>query len=287
MPALHPARATPPSYSQGFAELVGKSAAPARFQGLVGLHIPTLGVTHPQLLDWSGYHNHGTLTSMVLTDWIQSPHTSTPGVTLDYRGSPTSVIVGAIAQQPRKSMSLLSWLGFEGLGVTRYVASKMVSAFDDGWALQVHAGGGIFFYINGQSSNIGFSPSFSNGEQHHIALTKEFVEDYAKLYIDGAEVSVTQSKAEGSSSLDSAANYVLGAKVGGSLPGAHVGPISHTALYDRAVSSLDVEADFADYLKVVRRRARVIRKAPAAAVGVVRPVEAFRSGTLAMQGGIG
>jgi hypothetical protein len=60
-----------PSYSQGFARYAAQSEAPGLWRGLVGSWCPFLGPTGLTLRDWSGHHNHGTLTTMEpAVDWV-------------------------------------------------------------------------------------------------------------------------------------------------------------------------------------------------------------------------
>lgn len=60
-----------PSYHTGFAPRDGVPLYPNLWRGCVGAWCPTLGPSGTQLHDWSGFENHGTLTSMdPATDWV-------------------------------------------------------------------------------------------------------------------------------------------------------------------------------------------------------------------------
>lgn len=61
----------PGSYANGFAPRDGQPLYPDLWRGCVGAWAPCLGPTGVTLRDWSGRHNHGTLTNMdTAGDWV-------------------------------------------------------------------------------------------------------------------------------------------------------------------------------------------------------------------------
>lgn len=62
----------PASYSNGFAPRDGSPLYPSLWRGCVGAWAPCLGPSGLTLRDWSGFGNHGTLTSMTAAAWTPS-----------------------------------------------------------------------------------------------------------------------------------------------------------------------------------------------------------------------
>lgn len=97
MLALLPARATPPSYSQGYARSAGESAFPGFWRGLVGAWVPALGVAGEKLQDVSRHGNPGLLTAMdPATDYVVGGNPRVPGYVLDFDGIDDYVSVDGI-----------------------------------------------------------------------------------------------------------------------------------------------------------------------------------------------
>lgn len=67
-----------PSMSDAYAACMARgrnTRAPWLWNNLRGLWLPNVGIQGERLIDWSGYHNHGTLTNMdPATDWVTTPY---------------------------------------------------------------------------------------------------------------------------------------------------------------------------------------------------------------------
>jgi hypothetical protein len=99
----------PGSYANGFAPRDGQPLYPELWRGCVGAWNPGLGPTGLTLRDWSGFGNHGTLTSMeAASDWVVSGGR----YALDFDGSNDFVNCGTISRvQPGASpTTVTAWV---------------------------------------------------------------------------------------------------------------------------------------------------------------------------------
>lgn len=180
----------PGSYANGFAPRDGRPLYPSLWRGCVGAWAPCLGPTGLTLRDWSGFANHGTLTSgaqfavrlgrnAVLLDgaddYSEITNTGTRIASNDYHAVSIWFSVSSFANSP----VLYSW--YE-------------SAINDLGFVEFNSTGTQIFWgvrrtISGQSSFRTYTGvSIGNGI-NHLLLQKTGSGDSGNLYLNGVLLS--------------------------------------------------------------------------------------------------
>lgn len=282
MPALLPARSTPPSYSQGKSDFAGELAYPSARDGLVGMWGMFLGTTGQRVHDHSGHHDDATLTNMDLSNWRRNANPRAPGYALDFDGTTEYVQTTSNILKTANDFTI----------VTRFLSRYV---FDDAllpvmlWQGDVLGNGGgaqqefdmgfgratfspntrnvFFFFMEGgvTANDIRMESLFvasDLGAWNHGVVTVQNLEGsyIARLYLNGVEVT-----SDLSGSIASRANWDTDLRFGttGTVTRNFDGLLDEVRIYDRVFPAAEVVEDFRIPRRASVLRGRTIRKAPA------------------------
>lgn len=208
---------------------------PGLWRGCVGAWCPLLGPTGFTLRDWSGYKNHGTLTSMdPPTDWVGSGF----GYALDFDGTNDRVACPRVSVSG--NLTVCAWV------YSRTIASGAVTIISE-----CDSGGTQYDYmfaINrpaakvllgwGNNDRVASSSSLAANTWYHIAATRSGVSGAwtGKIYINGIEDATATSTVN--------PNGSTGNTSIGSLGSANVlywnGQLDDVRLYARALHPMEI-----------------------------------------------
>lgn len=269
MPALLPARATPPSYSQGLARFMGLSANPQMWRGLQFAFAPSLGAVFPQ--DASGHGHAGTFNVLGLADYRVGQDVRFPGYALRSvggNGSSERVDFGASpALNLLNDLTVVSRVRYVGTTVTnisliltRSEGSSTLTPPEKGWGLLIRRISGTLRFqwnISGVDGawNVLFNSGSENDDALHSVVGRTQGDNHS-LWVDGIEVD-TANIVIGERSLPSATLRMFtdnGLFIGSNID------VESTYLYDRALSDAEISDHHTLHLPPFQRRRRTIRK---------------------------
>ena len=174
----------PGSYANGFAPRDGMPLYPELWRGCVGAWNPGLGPTGLTLLDYSGFANHGTLTSMDAgTDWI--PVNGRYG--LDFDGTNDSVSFPVIPSLTGiTTVTVSCFVSVSAAAQNTVVSRYYQTTINNGWLLQGGTTSG--FRFAGRESIASFlssgnSGAINAGQVYHVCGRK--VGDEWSIWVDG------------------------------------------------------------------------------------------------------
>ncbi|MGQ9576484.1 MAG: LamG-like jellyroll fold domain-containing protein [Thermoguttaceae bacterium] len=264
-----------PSYCQRRLRGRGDCAAPALWDGLVGLWIPALGPSGTRLVDWSGYGNHGTLVNMNPgTDWVAGWYPP-GGWALRFEGSDDRVSCpGASVLNLTGRLSMAAWVAsFQAWNPAnnkyRPILKKNPSYSGAGWGLHIYerqanntaqlvawtnSGSGM------TSASYNVLSSWLTDTFYHVAGT--FDGTKIRLYWNGRLLATGNANAPGDT-LDKElwlgnANWAAAA--------AWPGPMAMAAVWNRALGPTEIQRLYGDPACLWRRAGKPAMRAPAMAV---------------------
>ena len=227
----------PGTYANGFAPRDGSPLYPELWRGCVGSWAPCLGPTGLTLRDWSGFKNHGTLTSMVAgDDWAVNQGK----YCLDLDGSNDVIYAGDSVIFEESRFSLSAWIRTtttaRGGIITKFSAGAV------GYAMDVLATGAIRTYY--ASSGVIFRQRdtvnlVNDGKWTHVCATFDSV-GAAEIYINGAKATYTGTLTQGTmGSIANSEQIAIGANPAFSL---HLlGQIDDCRYYSRVLAEAEVK----------------------------------------------
>ena len=222
------------------------SENPQAWDGLIGCWAGLQGGG----LEWkdvSGFDNHGTLTSMdPATDWVRDTHRGGFG-SLDFDGS--DYVVSTLFPDPR-SITVAYWVEYDALGGG--VDSHTMGAHDGSNRVYIGVDQDNNFGVGIGDSYIGFgtdntASGLSTGTWYHFVVTGDG--STATIYIDGVG-----KKTFGYSASAASTNALwIGAR-NHATPQGIDGRVTDVSVYDRALSSVEVQSLYQDPLAMYRAR---------------------------------
>ena len=254
----------PPSYHQGYARSVSKSAYPSLWKGLVGAWVPALGVTGVTLRDVSGFGQHGTLTSMDPgADWIIGGNPRLAGYGLRFDHSTGHVAITALTEvvdlPATHNFTVVFW--FKAATVATNLVGFSWSGTDDLNFYPndnaVGSGGTRVFWRDLGSNIISEDGPDLTGDWHRFVFVSRASDDH-EAYRDGVSV--------GTSSATGAAGPFTSIRIGnfGTSQGFD-GLLDDVRVYNRAWTNSEILLDYQIPLAPFILRPQLFVRAPVAA----------------------
>lgn len=258
-----------PSYAQGFAPRDGPPENPGLWKGLVGFWAPHLGPTGLTLRDWSGFQNHGTLTSMdPATDWMSSLY----GWALDFDGTDDYVDCGASASlNVQDCFSITANIRRRVIGTSHpIVAKKDNGGTYPGYAFRVWSTNLLAVHLNHDEEAWEFgNATLTNNQRYSVAWTYDGTTSL--LYIDG-QLDATLPMAK------SSAAPAVSMRIGRSTFDAQKfnGQIGRISIYNRILAPSEIQHLYADPHALTRLRRRVFASTVAPPIGIPQHMMYFK-----------
>ena len=223
----------PASYSNGFAPRDGQPLYPELWRGCVGAWSPGLGPTGATLRDWSGYHNHGTLTGMTMN----AAYVASYGrYALDCAGTYDFVSVSHAQSLVVSRLTLAAWLYVDtNTGNDAYLGKTTSASWNDGFGMDTYSSTGkLNFWVNGYNTgNARDANTIQLEKWFHVVGTYNGAA--VKIYIDGVEAG---SRAYSTAISNSSQVLTLGQMT--SSPFNFDGKMDDVRMYDRALIANEI-----------------------------------------------
>lgn len=234
-----------PSFRQGFAR-GSLSQRPNLWKGLVGCWKPSLGVTGMELIDVSGWHNHGTLINMTLDDWAISGNPKLPGYALDFDGVDDYVeIADSDILTPSTALSIFVWVNANAWNAT---SDGLVFKYNGGdsqrsWSMGMAATGKLQITLSSTVSPFNgiqrrSTTAMGTGDWFAVGFVFDGNSTSLRLYENGVELGTTDIIGSVPSSL---ANNTRPVFIGyNDLTDYFNGTIGDVRIYNRALSASEI-----------------------------------------------
>ena len=152
------------------------------WDGIVGLWLPYVGIQGSRLFDWSGHHNHGTLTNMdPATDWVTSRY----GYTLDFDGTNDYVDVPSAAGLDGSGTIFVRFMT-RNAATTQEIYRDEVQAGNDE-LLHIRVTGGDINFRGYDNAAYQFTLTCGISSDTWYAVVGTFKANDARLYLNAQE----------------------------------------------------------------------------------------------------